>query len=121
MCSTSQPYSLTVQPNEMTFTSKVLGEVRRLRRGEVVTYSEIARRVDRPWAARAVGQVLAHSHAENVPWWLVVTVHGDLFAARRTEHSLLLREDGIELVDGRVPRRLLNAPEARTETEGMIC
>ena len=98
----------------MSFTSKVLDQVRGLRRGEVVSYSEIARRVDCPWAARAVGQVLARSDDENVPWWLVVTVHGDLFAARRTEHILLLGEDGIELVDGRVPRRLINMSEVRT-------
>jgi len=97
---------------EAAFRLRVIREVQALRPGEVVSYGEIARRVDAPFAARAVGQVLAGVREEGVPWWLVVTVSGRLVPGHVTQQMQLLREDGIELVDGRVPKRQINAATA---------
>jgi methylated-DNA-protein-cysteine methyltransferase-like protein len=93
-----------------TFTEIVLDEIRGLRPGEVVSYGEIARRVGSPNAARRVGQVLAHNGDQSLPWWLVVTADGGLVSDLATEQTLLLREDGIEVVAGRVPRSLIITP-----------
>ena len=48
--------------------------LRDLRRGEVVSYGEVARRAGYPGAARAVGNVLARG--VGVPWWRVVRADG---------------------------------------------
>jgi methylated-DNA-protein-cysteine methyltransferase related protein len=92
------------------FRDRVVAEVRRLRRGEVVSYGEIALRVGVPNAARAVGRVLASNTEEDLPWWLVVTADGGLVHDLSTEQTLLLREDGIEVIGGRVPRALIVTP-----------
>jgi hypothetical protein len=41
-----------------------------------------------------------------------VTVSGRLVPGHVTQQMQLLREDGIELVDGRVPKRQINAATA---------
>jgi methylated-DNA-[protein]-cysteine S-methyltransferase len=52
------------------FTSSVLGACRRIEFGQVLTYSELAARLGRPAAARAVGNALA-----NNPLPLIIPCH----------------------------------------------
>jgi len=76
--------------------------IRDLRRGEVVSYGEVARRAGYPRAARAVGNVLARG--TGLPWWRVVRASGELAAGHRDEQARRLRREGIAIRDGRVRR-----------------
>jgi len=61
------------------FTVTVLRELARVRYGETTTYGELARRVGRPRAARAVGTVLHHNRIPIVlPCHRVVGATGGL-------------------------------------------
>lgn len=67
------PVELDVGP----FEKKVLEEIRRIPRGQTRTYGEIARRVGRPRAVRAVGNACAHNPAVLVvPCHRVIPSHG---------------------------------------------
>jgi methylated-DNA-protein-cysteine methyltransferase related protein len=86
-----------------SFADAVRAVVRDLRRGEVVSYGEVARRAGNPRAARAVGNVLAS--CIGVPWWRVVRAGGELAAGSREEQARRLRREGIGVRDGRVRRK----------------
>ena len=74
--------------------------VRNLRRGEVVSYGEVARRAGYPRAARAVGNVLASGG--GLPWWRVVRANGDLAAHSGVEQARRLQREGVSVREGRV-------------------
>lgn len=84
------------------FQQSVLRAVARVPRGEVATYAEIARRIDRPKAARAVGQALRRNPIPIViPCHRVLASNGGLggYTGRggvRTKRQLLSLE-GVEL------------------------
>jgi methylated-DNA-protein-cysteine methyltransferase-like protein len=82
------------------FESTVAAVIRSLRRGEVVTYGEVASEAGRPGAARAVGNVLARRG--DLPWWRVVAANGRLVPGHEAEHAELLGREGVAIVDGRV-------------------
>ena len=87
-------------PTKEPFAEGVRKVVRDLRRGEVVSYGEVARRAGYPRAARAVGNVLASGEA--LPWWRVIRANGDLAAHSRVEQARRLRREGISVKGGRV-------------------
>lgn len=61
------------------FTRLVLEALRQIPYGETVSYGELARRVGRPRAARAVGAVMAHNRWPIIlPCHRVIGVGGDL-------------------------------------------
>jgi alkylated DNA nucleotide flippase Atl1 len=74
--------------------------------GTVTTYGEVAAeaaaRVERervsPFAARAVGQILARSGG-TLPWWRVVTADGRLVPHSEQTHRWWLEREGVELDD----------------------
>lgn len=85
------------------FASAVLTAVRAVKRGDVVTYGEIAAIAGRPGAARGVGAVLAGSGGEHdLPWWRVVNSAGRLAPGKEVEQARHLRADGVAVRDGRV-------------------
>lgn len=79
--------------------------VRRIPPGRVLTYGEIAARLGRPRAARAVGRALRHCPTD-VPWHRVVNAGGGI--SRREPISsvltqrLRLEAEGVVLRRGRV-------------------
>jgi methylated-DNA-protein-cysteine methyltransferase-like protein len=80
--------------------------VRRIPRGRVATYGQIAALLGRPRAARAVGRAM-HDCPDDVPWHRVVNASGGISRRARmdsmlTQRMLLIRE-GIMLRHGRVP------------------
>ena len=83
------------------FTTDVDRVLRRLRRGEVVTYGEVAAQAGHPGAARAVGNLLSRGEG-GYPWWRVVTSTGRLAPGHESEHARLLRAEGVRVKDGRV-------------------
>jgi methylated-DNA-protein-cysteine methyltransferase-like protein len=78
------------------FEGDVLAVIRRLRRGEVMTYGEVAAEAGHPGAARAVGNVVART-TEDVPWWRVVGAGGKLVSPHAAEQRLKLVDEGVHL------------------------
>ena len=57
--------------------AKVLAVIRRIPRGRVLTYGDVAALAETDATARDVGQVLLRlGEAEDVPWWRVLRADG---------------------------------------------
>ena len=92
-------FQLSVDLSGMTpFQQTVLDEVAKVPRGEVVTYGELAKRIGKPRAARAVGQALGRNPVPIVvPCHRVIASNGSLggYSGRRgveTKEALLTLE-----------------------------
>lgn len=83
------------------FRRRVHAVVTGLSPGEVVTYGEVAVEAGHPGAARAVGSAL-RGVGDALPWWRVVPASGRLVEHLAPRQSLLLRAEGVTVVDGRV-------------------
>ena len=59
------------------FQQRVLGIIRAIPRGSVLTYGQVAALADTPRAARQVGRIL-YFHGASVPWQRVVNHYGGL-------------------------------------------
>jgi O-6-methylguanine DNA methyltransferase len=82
------------------FEESVLEIVKRIPSGMVTTYSDVARALGRPRAARAVGVALRKNpHPDKIPCFRVVRKNGDVggFSLGVMEKIRRLREDGIEV------------------------
>jgi len=72
-------FDLTLRPAGTVFQQAVWGELRRIPYGEVVSYGEIARRIGRPGAMRAVGAANGRNRlAVVVPCHRVIGADGSL-------------------------------------------
>jgi methylated-DNA-protein-cysteine methyltransferase-like protein len=98
------PRRARLQPK---FARAVYAIVRRVPRGTVVTYGQVAAILGHPRAARAVGTALAHlprSLAHKVPWQRVINAagkisyKGDFF--RPEIQRRLLETEGVRFSDG---------------------
>jgi len=90
---------------ELTFRAAVYRLVRRIPRGSVMTYGQIALRVGAPRSARAVGGAMGRC-PDDVPWHRVVNAQGGI-SRRRHLGSVLtqrirLEQEGVKLRRGRV-------------------
>jgi methylated-DNA-protein-cysteine methyltransferase-like protein len=96
------------------FEAAVIRVLRSLRRGDVVTYGEVATEAAYPGLSRAVGALLARNDDPNLPWWRVVNAAGRLVPEHEAEQGRRLRAEGVEvdLAAGRVRR---TGPRARNE------
>src|SRR5215467_9277406 len=77
------------------FTARVLAAVRRIPRGRVATYGDVAALAGRPRAARAVGTIMRKSGQKGVPCLRVVAAGGRLGGYGGNEllkRSLLISE-----------------------------
>ena len=89
----------------MTFRAAVYRLVRRIPRGSVMTYGQIAVRIGAPRSARAVGGAMRRC-PDDVPWHRVVNAQGRI-SRRRPEAGMLtqrirLEQEGVPLRRGRV-------------------
>jgi methylated-DNA-protein-cysteine methyltransferase related protein len=90
------------------FHAAVYRLVRRIPRGRVATYGQIAALLGYPRAARAVGQAMKHAPV-GLPWHRVVNAQGGI--SRRANiagmltQRLLLEQDGVRVRRGRVRLR----------------
>ena len=75
-----------------------------LESGDVVTYGEVATEAGFPGRSRAVGRILSTSGGAY-PWWRVVNASGRLVPGHEEEQARRLSAEGVELRNGRVPRR----------------
>jgi methylated-DNA-protein-cysteine methyltransferase related protein len=80
---------------------RIRAAVAALQPGEVVSYSEVARRAGAPGRARAVGAVLAE-RGDDLPWWRVVHRDGTLSAPNRSEQRRRLEAEAVDVIDDRV-------------------
>lgn len=85
----------------MPFEDAVIGVLRTLRPGEVVTYGEVAEQAGHPGAYRAVGTLLRRT-TEEVPWWRVVGAGGRLRSPDPALQARLLFAEGVRVRSGRV-------------------
>ena len=97
--------STTAIAGGMRFRAAVYALVRRVPRGHVVTYGQVAALLRRPRSARAVGGAMARC-PEDVPWHRVVNSQGRI-SRRRVESGMLtqrirLEQEGVRLRRGRV-------------------
>ena len=87
------------------FRFAVYAVVRRIPRGEVATYGQVAALVGRERAARAVGGAM-RSCPDGVPWHRVVNAQGGISRRRRDSGMLTqrirLEQEGVRLRRGRV-------------------
>lgn len=72
--------------------------------GTVASYGQVAELAGMPRRARLVAQVLANAYAsEELPWHRVIRADGRVAAhSSANEQIRRLRQENVELVDGRV-------------------
>lgn len=89
----------------MTFRAAVLDLVRRIPRGRVATYGQLAALLGRPRSARQVGQVLRGADGA-IPWHRVVNAQGGISRRSRTASMMTqrirLEQEGVVFRRGRV-------------------
>ena len=80
----------------MSFKEKVFKIVKKIPRGEVVSYKEVTRRAGRPRAWRAVGNILSKNKNPEVPCHRVIRSDGRIGGYSRgvKKKKALLKEDG---------------------------
>ena len=90
----------------MTFKDKVYKLVKKIPRGKVATYGQIAKLAGRPKATRAVGVLLKHNPYPDVPCHRVVGAKGELVGYSRGEgvksKKQILKNEGVFFKKGRV-------------------
>src|SRR5512133_19445 len=81
----------------------LLAQVRRVPRGKVVTYGDIAYAAGYPGAARQVAWAL-HTSARGLPWHRIVGAEGKILlpAEGGFEQRMRLRAEGVEFIGLRV-------------------
>ena len=87
-----------------TFKNLVIDIVRKIPRGKVVSYGQVALYAGVPRAARQVGWILSRMEEKNpVPWWRVVnnagrvSIKGSMYSAN--EQRALLESEGVDVGD----------------------
>ncbi len=87
------------------FDARVYEALKKIPRGKVVTYADIARYVKNPRAARAVGNALNRNpHAPKVPCHRVVRHDGSIggYAFGSTKKIEILKGEGVVVERGKV-------------------
>ena len=81
------------------FTRDVLGVVKKIPRGKVMTYMEVASKVGRPRAYRAAGNVLNKNYDSKIPCHRVVRSDNSIGGYNRgmKTKEKLLKEESINL------------------------
>ena len=97
----------------MSFYEKVWAVCCRVPAGKVTTYGAIAKALKRPGAARAVGGAMnKNPYAPTVPCHRVVGSDGSLtgYAGGLSKKVSMLKEEGVEVTDGKVGRGYMVSP-----------
>lgn len=85
-----------MRPNHKpSFKEKVFITVKKIKRGEVLTYKEVAKRAGNPLAAHAVGNVLNKNYNPEIPCHRVIRSDGNAggYNRGRAKKILLLKEE----------------------------
>src|SRR5689334_13265929 len=85
------------------FKQQVLAYIKKIPRGKVVSYGQVAAMCGSPRAARQVGGILrACSQAQQLPWWRIINNQGVLsikgnWTETKELQRLLLQKEGVEV------------------------
>jgi len=82
------------------FTTKVKDVVRKIPKGKVMTYSEVAVAAGRPKAARAVANIMAKNFDPDVPCHRVIRTDGSMGGYNRGGVEVkkqILKKEGVVL------------------------
>ena len=87
-----------------SFIESVHSVCKRIPKGKVSTYSEIAKAIGKPKACRAVGNALNRNRSKNVPCHRVIRSDRSIggFARGAKAKEKLLREEGVAITKGKV-------------------
>lgn len=79
-----------------TFAEKVYNVVKKIPKGKVLTYKEVAKRAGKPLAMRAVGNILSKNHDKKIPCHRVIRSDGKIggYNGGWNRKRELLREEG---------------------------
>lgn len=87
-------------------SARILAVVRRIPRGSVCAYGEVARLAGLPRRARLVGTILKTTSEKNLPWHRVITAQGKIaFPVGSDAHRRQLahlKKEGVKLKGQRV-------------------
>lgn len=81
----------------LSFQEQVYKVVRKIPAGKVLTYKQVAERVGRPGASRAVGTILAHNRDKEVPCHRVIRSDGKIGkynGLQGSDKAKLLKKEG---------------------------
>lgn len=80
------------------FTDAVFTVVKKIPKGEVLTYKQVAERAGRPKAFRAVGNILNKNYHPDIPCHRVVRSDGKTGGYNRgaVQKQNILREEGVK-------------------------
>ena len=82
------------------FANQVIGVIKSVPAGRVVSYGQVAAYADKLGAARAVGWLLRQTELPDLPWWRVINNAGRISIKNMfhqpEEQRRLLREEGVE-------------------------
>lgn len=84
----------------VTFKDMVYGVVRKIPKGKYMTYKEVAIKIGKPNASRAVGTVLSKNYDLAIPCHRVIRSDGKLGGYNRggiTKKIKILQEEGVTL------------------------
>lgn len=79
------------------FREKVMAITKKIPKGSVMTYGEVARLAGSPGAARAVGSILKTNYDPAIPCHRVIRAHGEIGNYNRggqKKKTALLRSEG---------------------------
>jgi O-6-methylguanine DNA methyltransferase len=96
--------SQKLQKIPVPFSSRVLSVVRRIPRGRVATYGDVAALAGRPRASRAVGNIMRGCGRPDVPCHRVIAAGGRLggYGGNQVVKRALLVAEGIPIAGRRV-------------------
>lgn len=89
------------------FTKKVISTVKKIPKGKVATYGQIARLAGKPQGVRGVVWILSSSSGTNdLPWFRVINGKGKISFPEMTEHWIrqkgMLEREGVKFDEGGV-------------------
>lgn len=91
---------------DLSAAAAILAAIRAVPRGQVAGYGVIARRAGLPGRARLVARILASNDDPRLPWHRVLRADGRIAFAPDSpafsEQARRLREEGVEIRNGRV-------------------
>lgn len=89
------------------FKNKVLAVVKKIPRGEIMSYREVAFLTGRPKAWRAVGNILSQNKDHQIPCHRVIKADGKIGGYRygAKKKIALLKKEGIMIKNGKITPR----------------
>lgn len=89
-----------MENSKQAFSSRVYAVVRKIPRGKVMTYAEVAKKAGNPGASRAVGYWMSKNYDSKIPCHRVVRSDGKIGNYNRggpKKKLAILRKEGVRI------------------------